>query len=118
MSATSNGVPAKPAVSAANPASYHYTSSTSLLTAASNKPTPPPTLPKYNSGSPSYRLTGLERLANRQRLYDQPDPTVSSRLCTFEGMNLCMFEGRPYNNGSAGPHSEPPYHDIPLPSAR
>lgn len=77
MSATSNGVPAKPAVSAANPASYHYTSSTSLLTAASNKPTPPPTLPKYNSGSPSYRLTGLERLANRQRLYDQPDPTVS-----------------------------------------
>jgi len=72
---------------AASPASYHYTSSTSLLTGA--KPTPPPTLPKYTaSTSPApggYRLAGLERLANRQRLFDQgaPDATLQSKREQF-----------------------------------
>ncbi|RZF40612.1 hypothetical protein LSTR_LSTR007495 [Laodelphax striatellus] len=72
---SNGGVPAKPA---ASPASYHYTSSASLLAAAAApKPSPPPTLPKYSassgltSSSATYRLASLDRLANRQRLFEQ-----------------------------------------------
>lgn len=64
---TSNGIVPK---TTASPASYHYTSSTSLLT-ASTKPVPPPTLPKYTSGSPATFRSGLDRLANRQKVFDQ-----------------------------------------------
>lgn len=68
------------------PSSYMYTSSSALLSRnAENKPTPPPTLPKYtssfNAGSGlardkdgiggSYRLSSLDRLAMRQKFMDQ-----------------------------------------------
>lgn len=70
------------------PSSYMYTSSSALLNRNSeNKPTPPPTLPKYtssfNAGSAltrdrdkdsiggSYRLSSLDRLAMRQKFMDQ-----------------------------------------------
>lgn len=70
------------------PGSYHYTSSSGLLNRnPENKPTPPPTLPKYtssfNAGSGlnrdrdkdsiggSYRLSSLDRLAMRQKFMDQ-----------------------------------------------
>lgn len=72
------------------PSSYMYTSSSALLNRNSeNKPTPPPTLPKYtssfNAGSGlnrdkegiggSYRLSSLDRLAMRQKFMDQQSPT-------------------------------------------
>lgn len=69
------------------PSSYMYTSSSGLLNRSTeNKPTPPPTLPKYtssfNAGSGlrdrdkesiggSYRLSSLDRLAMRQKFMDQ-----------------------------------------------
>lgn len=70
------------------PSSYMYTSSSALLNRnTDNKPTPPPTLPKYtssfNAGSGlnrerdkdsiggSYRLSSLDRLAMRQKFMDQ-----------------------------------------------
>lgn len=70
------------------PSSYAYTSSTGLLNRSTeNKPSPPPTLPKYtssfNAGSSltrdrdkdgtggSYRLASIDRLALRQRYIDQ-----------------------------------------------
>ncbi|KAK9738715.1 Septin [Popillia japonica] len=69
------------------PSSYMYTSSSGLLNRnTENKPTPPPTLPKYtssfNAGSGlnrdrdkdsiggSYRLSSLDRLAMRQKFMD------------------------------------------------
>lgn len=75
------------------PSSYMYTSSSALLNRNSeNKPTPPPTLPKYtssfNAGSGlnrdrekdgiggSYRLSSLDRLAMRQKFMDQ-SPTAT-----------------------------------------
>ncbi|XP_075216307.1 septin 7-like protein pnut isoform X2 [Lycorma delicatula] len=83
MNPVSNGgiPPNKPA---ASPASYHYTSSTSLLAATANaKPSPPPTLPKYTSGSPaSYRLASLDRLANRQRLFEQNTTSTTTNSTT------------------------------------
>lgn len=77
------------------PSSYMYTSSSALLNRNSeNKPTPPPTLPKYtssfNAGSGlnrdrdkdsiggSYRLSSLDRLAMRQKFMEQQNPTPNS----------------------------------------
>ncbi|CAG9771111.1 unnamed protein product [Ceutorhynchus assimilis] len=75
------------------PSSYMYTSSSALLNRnnTENKPTPPPTLPKYtssfNAGSSlnrerdkdsiggSYRLSSLDRLAMRQKFMEQQNPT-------------------------------------------
>ncbi|XP_018336038.1 septin-7 [Agrilus planipennis] len=75
------------------PSSYMYTSSSGLLNRSNeNKPTPPPTLPKYtssfNAGSGfrdrdkdsiggSYRLSSLDRLGLRQKYLDQ-GPTNNS----------------------------------------
>ncbi|KAG5882666.1 hypothetical protein JTB14_024475 [Gonioctena quinquepunctata] len=76
------------------PSSYMYTSSSALLNRNSeNKPTPPPTLPKYtssfNAGSSlnrerdkdsvggSYRLSSLDRLAMRQKFMDQQNPSTN-----------------------------------------
>jgi hypothetical protein len=73
------------------PSSYLYTSSSALLNRNSeNKPTPPPTLPKYtssfNAGSGlnrdrdkdsiggSYRLSSLDRLAMRQKFMGSAKP--------------------------------------------
>ncbi|CAH1155396.1 unnamed protein product [Phaedon cochleariae] len=70
------------------PSSYIYTSSSALLNRnPENKPTPPPTLPKYTSSfnagnglnrdrdkdsiGGSYRLSSLDRLAMRQKFMDQ-----------------------------------------------
>lgn len=80
------------------PSSYMYTSSSALLNRNSeNKPTPPPTLPKYtssfNAGSGlnrdrdkdsiggSYRLSSLDRLAMRQKFMEQQNPTAN---CTSQ----------------------------------
>ncbi|XP_022905726.1 septin-7 [Onthophagus taurus] len=80
------------------PSSYMYTSSSGLLNRSSeNKPTPPPTLPKYtssfNAGSGglrdrekdsiggSYRLSSLDRLAMRQKFMDSngtPPPSTQT----------------------------------------
>ena len=54
-----------------SPGSYMYTSSASLLTQREK----PPVLPKYHgytssSAGASYRLASLDRLANRQKLFD------------------------------------------------
>lgn len=62
--------------SAATPGSYMYTSSSSLLRSSTGekalpRAVPPPTLPKYTGGSSSYRLASLDRLAHRQRQFDQ-----------------------------------------------
>ncbi|KAF4522271.1 hypothetical protein B566_EDAN011967 [Ephemera danica] len=64
--------------------SYAYTSGSSLLRSSHDSSSskgrgiavPPPTLPKYVAGSTTgYRLASLERLANRQRLYEQQNGT-------------------------------------------
>ncbi|XP_069674007.1 septin-7 isoform X3 [Periplaneta americana] len=62
---------------AATPGSYMYTSSSSLLRSSSGekalpRAVPPPTLPKYAAGgTPSFRLASLDRLAHRQRQFEQ-----------------------------------------------
>lgn len=76
------------------PSSYMYTSSSALLNRNTEKPSPPPTLPKYtssfNAGSNlnrdrdkdsiggSYRLAGIDRLALRQRYIDQATTNTTS----------------------------------------
>lgn len=77
------------------PSSYMYTSSSGLLNRnTENKPTPPPTLPKYtssfNAGSGltrdrdkdsiggSYRLSSLDRLAMRQKFMDSANNSNGS----------------------------------------
>lgn len=77
------------------PSSYMYTSSSGLLNRnTENKPTPPPTLPKYtssfNAGSGltrdrdkdsiggSYRLSSLDRLAMRQKFMDSANSSNGS----------------------------------------
>lgn len=87
------------------PSSYMYTSSSALLNRNSeNKPTPPPTLPKYtssfNAGSGlnrdrdkdsiggSYRLSSLDRLAMRQKFMDQQNNSTTTP------------NGTPQTNGS------------------
>jgi hypothetical protein len=68
--ATSNGSCVGTAISAAaTPGSYMYTSSSGLL--RSSRAVPPPTLPKYSGVSSSFRLASLDRLAHRQRQFDQ-----------------------------------------------
>lgn len=66
------------------PSSYAYTSSASLLRGDGAKgrgiAVPPPTLPKYAGASSGYRLASLERLANRQRLYDHNNGTNGSAV--------------------------------------
>jgi septin 7 len=62
--------------SATTPGSYMYTSSSSLLRSSTGEKTlpravPPPTLPKFTGGSSTYRLASLDRLAHRQRQFDQ-----------------------------------------------
>ncbi|KAJ9581836.1 hypothetical protein L9F63_003905 [Diploptera punctata] len=49
-----------------------YTSSSSLLRSEKALPraVPPPTLPKYTAGSSSFRLASLDRLAHRQRQFE------------------------------------------------
>lgn len=90
------------------PSSYAYTSSTGLLNRSTEKPSPPPTLPKYtssfNAGSSmirdrdkdgiggSYRLASIERLALRQRYIDQStnnqsQTNNSTSTATNGGMN-------------------------------
>lgn len=96
------------------PGSYLYTSSAGLLNRnAENKPTPPPTLPKYTSsfnagggGVPtsagalnrdrdkdsiggSYRLASLDRLAVRQKFLDQSSTSNGT--------------GTPQTNGNSTP---------------
>ncbi|KAK7872263.1 hypothetical protein R5R35_012116 [Gryllus longicercus] len=76
----------------ATPGSYMYTSSSGLLrgTAGGEKvalarAVPPPTLPKYTS-SGSFRLASLDRLAHRQRLFDQGcNGSVPTQNGTAEG---------------------------------
>ncbi|GFG28388.1 hypothetical protein Cfor_01759, partial [Coptotermes formosanus] len=68
--------------SAATPGSYMYTSSSSLLRSSTGekalpRAVPPPTLPKYTGGS-SYRLASLDRLAHRQRQFDQQQGSVTA----------------------------------------
>lgn len=58
-----------------------YTSSSSLLRSSTGekalpRAVPPPTLPKYTGGSSSYRLASLDRLAHRQRQFDQHQGSV------------------------------------------
>lgn len=58
-----------------SPGSYMYTSSASLLTQREK----PPILPKYQgytsaSAGASYRLASLDRLANRQKLFENATP--------------------------------------------
>lgn len=76
------------------PSSYMYTSSTGLLNRNTEKPSPPPTLPKYtssfNAGSTlnrdrdkdgiggSYRLASIDRLALRQRYMEQSTTNTTS----------------------------------------
>lgn len=84
------------------PSSYMYTSSSALLNRNSeNKPTPPPTLPKYtssfNAGSGlnrdrdkdsiggSYRLSSLDRLAMRQKFMEQQSPTNGTTQAQTNG---------------------------------
>jgi hypothetical protein len=66
------------------PSSYAYTSSASLLRGDGAKgrgiAVPPPTLPKYAGVSSGYRLASLERLANRQRLYEHNNGTNGSTV--------------------------------------
>jgi len=74
---TSNGSCVGTAISAAaTPGSYMYTSSSGLLRSsvgdkALPRAVPPPTLPKYTGTSSSFRLASLDRLAHRQRQFDQ-----------------------------------------------
>ncbi|XP_057663050.1 septin-7 [Diorhabda carinulata] len=93
------------------PSSYMYTSSSALLNRSSeNKPTPPPTLPKYtssfNAGSGltrdrdkdstggSYRLSSLDRVAMRQKFMDQQNTNTTTTTTT------AATNGSPQTNGS------------------
>lgn len=84
------------------PSSYMYTSSSALLNRNSeNKPTPPPTLPKYTSSfnagcglnrdrdkdsiGGSYRLSSLDRLAMRQKFMDQQTTSSNGSLTQTNG---------------------------------
>lgn len=85
------------------PSSYMYTSSTGLLNRNPEKPSPPPTLPKYtssfNAGSAlnrdrdkdsiggSYRLAGIDRLALRQRYIDQSTTNTSPPMNNGNAVN-------------------------------
>jgi hypothetical protein len=76
--ATSNGncVGSAAISAAATPGSYMYTSSSGLLRSSMGdkavaRAVPPPTLPKYSGASSSFRLASLDRLAHRQRQFDQ-----------------------------------------------
>lgn len=67
--------------SATTPGSYMYTSSSSLLRSSTGekalpRAVPPPTLPKFTGGSSTYRLASLDRLAHRQRQFDQQQGSV------------------------------------------
>lgn len=69
--------------SATTPGSYMYTSSSSLLRSSTGekalpRAVPPPTLPKFTGGSSSYRLASLDRLAHRQRQFDQQQGSVTT----------------------------------------
>lgn len=84
------------------PSSYMYTSSTGLLN-RTEKPSPPPTLPKYtssfNAGSTlnrdrdkdsiggSYRMPSIDRLALRQRYIDQSTTNTSPPMNTNGSVN-------------------------------
>lgn len=87
------------------PGSYLYTSSSGLLNRSTeNKPTPPPTLPKYtssfNAGSGlardrdkdsiggSYRLSSLDRLAMRQKFMDPNPSTTNGAITQTNGSEL------------------------------
>lgn len=85
------------------PSSYAYTSSTGLLNRSTEKPSPPPTLPKYtasfNAGSSltrdrdkdglggSYRLASIDRLAIRQRYIDQSTGNTNGNVNQVNGNN-------------------------------
>ncbi|XP_039278234.1 septin-7 isoform X14 [Nilaparvata lugens] len=135
---SNGGVPA--AKPAASPASYHYTSSASLLAAAAApKPNPPPpTLPKYTTGSLSsassatYRLASLDRLANRQRLFEQnstaaatpPSSTIATDSVLQSKRELFFKNELPSAGGGGGggavppvPAANPPPPAVPSPSA-
>lgn len=65
------------------PGSYAYTSSSSLLRSHDSGKgrgiaVPPPTLPKYVGSTTGYRLASLERLANRQRLYEHQNGSTTT----------------------------------------
>ena len=80
---TSNGISSpspRSSISSATPGSYLYTSSSSLLRSEKALPraVPPPTLPKYAAGGGSYRLASLDRLAHRQRQFDQQGTGVAT----------------------------------------
>ncbi|XP_067001930.2 septin-7 isoform X1 [Anabrus simplex] len=108
-SATSNGSPRGGGSSATitTPGSYMYTSSSSLLR-GTEKPlpraVPPPTLPKYTS-SGSFRLASLDRLAQRQRLFDQQgNAIVSPQQQNGAGDPVVP----PANSTSPSPQQTPP----------
>ncbi|GLH12538.1 Uncharacterized protein GBIM_17275 [Gryllus bimaculatus] len=103
----------------ATPGSYMYTSSSGLLRGTTGgekvalaRAVPPPTLPKYTS-SGSFRLASLDRLAHRQRLFDQGcNGSVPTQNGTAEGGGGGVAAGRPWrrppdNAGPANP-SPPP----------
>lgn len=96
------------------PSSYMYTSSSALLNRNSeNKPTPPPTLPKYtssfNAGSGlnrdrdkdsiggSYRLSSMDRLAMRQKFMDQqatPTSVTNGSLSQTNGSDTSTIQSK------------------------
>lgn len=96
------------------PSSYMYTSSSALLNRNSeNKPTPPPTLPKYtssfNAGSGlnrdrdkdsiggSYRLSSMDRLAMRQKFMDQqatPTSVTNGSLSQTNGSDTSSLQSK------------------------
>lgn len=57
-----------------SPSSYSYTSSPNLIKLSGAKPIPPPTVSKYQTSSTSstksYRLSSLDRLAQRQQQFE------------------------------------------------
>lgn len=87
------------------PGSYLYTSSSGLLNRSTeNKPTPPPTLPKYtssfNAGSGlnrdrekdsiggSYRLSSLDRFQMRQKFMDSNSSTTNGTITQSNGSEV------------------------------
>ncbi|XP_049832227.1 septin-7 isoform X1 [Schistocerca gregaria] len=125
---TSNGV-AGSAGPRATPGSYMYTSSSGLLRSTGERAVaravPPPTLPKYASvggvgsgaGQPSsFRLASLDRLAHRQRLFDQQQPAppqppqdapAASQPQPLQSKRELFFKNELPVTSSSGPTSLP-----------
>ncbi|XP_060835861.1 septin-7 isoform X2 [Rhopalosiphum padi] len=83
------------------------------------KPTPPPTLPKsYTpSAAAAYRLASMERLAQRQRIFEQggPAPPSSTTATTVTATAVAAIASDDHQHHQSSPAGPPPPVTAPKP---